>query len=151
MSEPAIDLDALGRLSVAERTQLVEDLWDFIARETPDESLPLSPELAAELDHRMADVASAREKTYNWDEVKEHILKGRMHGPPCTPAPLLLWRVFHRIRQRCPHPRCCARPPISRPLAHGQPRITMLAADSRADVAAAFYGVPAAQPDVSMA
>ena len=72
MSEPAIDLDALGRLSVAELIQLVEDLWDFIARETPDESLPLSRELAAELDRRMADVASAREKTYNWDVVKEH-------------------------------------------------------------------------------
>lgn len=72
--EPAIDLDALGRLSVAERIQLVEDRWDSIARETPDESLPLSPELAAELDHRMAGVASAREKTYHWDEVKVHIL-----------------------------------------------------------------------------
>ena len=39
----------------------MEDLWDSIARETPDES----PALAAELDRRTAYVASAREKTYS--------------------------------------------------------------------------------------
>lgn len=59
----------------------MEDLWDSIARETPDESRPLSPALADELDRRTAYVASAREKTYSVGVVKEHILKGRMHGP----------------------------------------------------------------------
>jgi len=33
MSEPAIDLDALGRLSVAELIQLVEDLMMTLLRE----------------------------------------------------------------------------------------------------------------------
>ena len=31
MGEPAMDLKALRRLSVSERIQLVEDLWDSIA------------------------------------------------------------------------------------------------------------------------
>ena len=39
------------------------------------------------LDRRMADVASAREKTYNnWDVVKARILKGQMHGPGGWPT-----------------------------------------------------------------
>lgn len=39
------------------------------------------------LERRMADVASAREKTYNdWDVVKAHILKGQMHGPGGWPT-----------------------------------------------------------------
>jgi putative addiction module component (TIGR02574 family) len=48
-------------LSVAERLQLVEDLWESIAEEAPDEALPLTPELAAELDRRLADLAPRRE------------------------------------------------------------------------------------------
>ncbi len=81
MAQPTVDLDALRRLSVAERIQLVEDLWDSIALETPDEAIPLSPELAAKLDRRVADVKSGREKALSWDEVKERILKNKMHGP----------------------------------------------------------------------
>ena len=81
MGQPAIDFDSLRRLSVAERLQLVEDLWDSIASETPDEVFPLSPELAAELDRRVADVRAGREKTYSMEEVFDRVLKGKMHGP----------------------------------------------------------------------
>jgi putative addiction module component (TIGR02574 family) len=80
MAQSPVDFDALRRLSVAERIQLVEDLWDSIALETPDEPLPLSPELAAELDRRLADVGTGREKTFTWTEVKERILNGEKHG-----------------------------------------------------------------------
>jgi putative addiction module component (TIGR02574 family) len=55
MTSPAVDLESLRRLSVAERLQLVEDLWDSIAQDAPDEALPLTPELAAELDRRIAE------------------------------------------------------------------------------------------------
>ena len=81
MSVPGINMASLRTLSVAERIQLVEDLWDSIALETPDEALPLSPELAAELDRRIADIDAGREKTYSWDEVKTRIRKDKMHGP----------------------------------------------------------------------
>ena len=74
MASPAFDFEALRRLSVAERLQLVEDLWDSIAQDSPDEALPLTPELAAELDRRLAeherDPAAARP----WAEVRAQIL-----------------------------------------------------------------------------
>ena len=74
MASPAFDFEALRRLSVAERLQLVEDLWDSIAQDSPDEALPVTPELAAELDRRVAeherDPAAARP----WPEVRAEIL-----------------------------------------------------------------------------
>ena len=77
MADRAVDLDRLRQLPVAERLKLVEDLWDTIAEEAPDEALPLSPELAAELDHRLrqheADPSTARP----WAEVRADILAGR--------------------------------------------------------------------------
>ena len=47
------DLD-ISKLSVAERIQLAEDLWDSVAAETGD--LPLTEAQAAELDRRLADL-----------------------------------------------------------------------------------------------
>jgi putative addiction module component (TIGR02574 family) len=74
MASPAFDFEALRRLSVAERLQLVEDLWDSIAQDSPDEAFPVTPELAAELDRRLAeherDPAAAR----RWAEVRAEIL-----------------------------------------------------------------------------
>jgi putative addiction module component (TIGR02574 family) len=74
MASPAFDFEALRRLTVAERLQLVEDLWDSIAQDSPDEALPVTPELAAELDRRLAehqrDPAAAR----SWAEVRAEIL-----------------------------------------------------------------------------
>jgi putative addiction module component (TIGR02574 family) len=81
MSQPAIDLDSLRRLPVAERLQLVEDLWDSIAVETPAPDVPLTPALAAELDRRVKDLDEGRERTFSWQEVRERILKDKLHGP----------------------------------------------------------------------
>ena len=81
MSQPAIDLDALKRLPVAERLQLVEDLWDSIAVDTPAADLPLSQELVAELERRVKDLDQGRERSFSWEEVRERILKGTLHGP----------------------------------------------------------------------
>ena len=47
------DLDISG-LSVAERIQLAEDLWDSVAADTGD--LPLTEAQTAELDRRLADL-----------------------------------------------------------------------------------------------
>ena len=48
------DLD-ISKLSLAERIQLAEDLWDSVAAETG--GLPLTEAQAAELDHRLGQLA----------------------------------------------------------------------------------------------
>ena len=55
MSQSTVDLESLRRLPVAERLQLVEDLWDSIATDTPAVDIPMSPQLVAELERRLAD------------------------------------------------------------------------------------------------
>lgn len=74
MASPAFDFDALRRLSVAERLQLVEDLWDSIAQDSPDEALPLTPELAAELDRRLAEHERDPAASRSWADVHAQIL-----------------------------------------------------------------------------
>ena len=81
MSEPAPDLDSLRRLPVAERLQLVEDLWDSIAVETPAPNIPLAPTVVAELERRLKDLDEGRERTFSWEVVRERILKDTLHGP----------------------------------------------------------------------
>jgi putative addiction module component (TIGR02574 family) len=54
MASRAYDLAALRKLSVADRLQLVGDIWDTIAEEAPDAALPLTPKLKAEIDRRLA-------------------------------------------------------------------------------------------------
>ena len=59
-------------LSVSERIQLVEDIWDSIA-EVP-ESVPLTDQQKAELDRRL-DAYRKNPKTGSpWTMVREHIL-----------------------------------------------------------------------------
>ena len=81
MNPPAVDLDSLRRLPVAERLQLVEDLWDSIATETPSAEIPMSPQLLAELERRVHDLKDGREWAIPWEEVRERILKDKLHGP----------------------------------------------------------------------
>ncbi len=77
MAKRAVDLDELRRLPVADRLQLVEDLWDSIAAEAPDEALPLTPELAAELDRRLAEHRADPAAARPWPEVRAEILRER--------------------------------------------------------------------------
>ncbi|MGH7656206.1 MAG: addiction module protein [Gemmatimonadaceae bacterium] len=81
MTQPALDLDSLRRLPLAERLQLVEDLWDSIAVETPAPDVPLTPTLIAELDRRLKDLDEGRERTFSWEEVRERIVKDKLRGP----------------------------------------------------------------------
>lgn len=62
-------------LSVSERIQLVEEIWDSIAR-TPEE-VPLTPEQKTELDHRMECYRQNREEGAPWEEVKKRIRAGK--------------------------------------------------------------------------
>ena len=65
-------LPEILKLSVAERIQLVEDIWDSIAAE-PD-ALPLSDEQRQELDRRLADQEANPGTGRPWSEVKARIL-----------------------------------------------------------------------------
>jgi putative addiction module component (TIGR02574 family) len=64
------DLD-LTKLSVPERIQLAEDLWDSVAAETG--GLPLTDAQAAELDRRLAHLARDPEAGESWEVVRARI------------------------------------------------------------------------------
>jgi putative addiction module component (TIGR02574 family) len=68
MGTPAVDLDALRRPPVEARLQLVEDLWDSIAQEAPGEAFPMTPELIAELDRRLAEADANPGAGIPWDQ-----------------------------------------------------------------------------------
>ena len=62
-------LDQLLKLGRAERIQLVEDLWDSIADESPE--IPLSSEKVDELRRRKEWFQRHRESGVSWEEVKK--------------------------------------------------------------------------------
>ena len=64
------DLD-ISRLSLAERIQLAEDLWDSVAAETGE--LPLTEAQTAELDSRLADLARDPKAGESWPVVRARI------------------------------------------------------------------------------
>ena len=59
------------QLSVPERIQLVQDIWDTIA--TVPENLALSQSQQEELDRRLESYRQNPESGSSWDEVKERI------------------------------------------------------------------------------
>jgi putative addiction module component (TIGR02574 family) len=61
----------LLKLSVAERIQLVEDLWDSIARD-PD-LVPVTDAQKAELDRRLERFSQGTTKARAWEEVKSSL------------------------------------------------------------------------------
>jgi putative addiction module component (TIGR02574 family) len=74
MATPAIDFEALRRLSISERLRLVEDLWDSIAEDAPDDALPVTPELAAELDRRLAEHDANPGDVVPWETARARLL-----------------------------------------------------------------------------
>ncbi len=64
------DLD-IAKLSLAERIQLAEDLWDSVAAETG--GLPLTEAQATELDQRFAQLARDPEAGDPWEVVRGRI------------------------------------------------------------------------------
>ncbi len=63
----------LTQLTVAERIQLVEDIWDSLAA-TPD-ALSLSDVQRAELDRRLAAYQASPSDGRSWADVKAAILR----------------------------------------------------------------------------
>jgi putative addiction module component (TIGR02574 family) len=65
-------LSEILKLSVSERIQLVEDIWDSIAAET--DTLPLTDAERAELDRRLADAEANPGVGTPWGDVKARLL-----------------------------------------------------------------------------
>ena len=76
MVKPALDLQLLRRLPVAERLELIAVLWDSVAQDAPDAAFPVSPELAAELDRRLAEHDADPASALDWEQVRAEILRG---------------------------------------------------------------------------
>jgi putative addiction module component (TIGR02574 family) len=69
-------LSDLRKLSVAERIQLAQDLWDSIAEDSP-EGPPLTSEQKDELDRRVADAEQNPGEGRSWAEIKSRLLNDR--------------------------------------------------------------------------
>ena len=61
------------KLSIAERIQLAEDIWDSIA--SAPESVPVTDEQRQELDRRLQAYAKNPEDGVSWDELQEKVRK----------------------------------------------------------------------------
>ena len=66
----ASDLD-ISRLTLDERIQLAEDLWDSVAAETGE--LPLTEAQVAELDRRLAELARDPDAGESWQAVRGRV------------------------------------------------------------------------------
>jgi putative addiction module component (TIGR02574 family) len=71
---PRLTHEEIEQLSVAERVQLAEEIWDSIAA-TPD-LLPLTEAQRAELDRRLALHEGEPNRTIPWDEVRAKLQRG---------------------------------------------------------------------------
>lgn len=69
MAKPLLDF---SHLSPEQRLQLIEELWDSL---TPQEAAPLSPELAEELDRRVAEMEADPTAGRPWEEVLADLRK----------------------------------------------------------------------------
>lgn len=65
--------DEFRKLSLAERLELVEELWDSIAAECDREPLPLGDEQRADLERRLAEADADPAGGAPWEEVLERI------------------------------------------------------------------------------
>lgn len=65
-------LENLAKLPVPERIQLVEDLWDTIARDQAD--VPVSDAQLSEIERRRAELLDDPTKAIPWSEAKARLL-----------------------------------------------------------------------------
>ncbi len=62
------------RLSVAQRLELVEDIWDSIDADANAEMLPLTGDERAMLDERIAELEANPGQGESWPDVRARIL-----------------------------------------------------------------------------
>jgi putative addiction module component (TIGR02574 family) len=62
------------RLTIAERLQLVEDIWDSIAEDADVATLPLTDVERAELDRRLSELDANPSGGVSWDTVRARLV-----------------------------------------------------------------------------
>ena len=67
----SVSREELRKLPIAERLELVEDLWDSIARES--DQLTLTQAQMDELDRRLADYEADPDAGVPWEEVRDRV------------------------------------------------------------------------------
>jgi len=67
----SLDIKELLKLSVAERIQLVEDIWDSIS--ASPEMLPVTAAQKKELDSRLADYRANPTTGRSWEEIRDSL------------------------------------------------------------------------------
>lgn len=65
--------EELSKLSVAERIELVQELWDGIAAECEREPFPLTEAQREELERRVRELDEHPERAIPWDEARERL------------------------------------------------------------------------------
>ena len=65
--------EELSKLSVAERLELVQELWDGIAAECEREPFPLTERQREELERRIRELDEHPERAIPWDQVRERL------------------------------------------------------------------------------
>jgi putative addiction module component (TIGR02574 family) len=69
----SVDIADYRKLSVAERIQLVEEIWDSIAEEGP--ALELSDDDHAEIQRRIAAYEANPEIGIPWEQLRDELLR----------------------------------------------------------------------------
>ena len=69
------ELSDILQMSVAERIQLAQDIWDSIA--TVPEPLPVTETEREELDRRLVMYTQNPDEGISWDELKEKVRSSR--------------------------------------------------------------------------
>jgi len=76
MTKPTVDP---SQLSVDERLELIDQLWDSVARDAP-ERLELTPDEEAEIERRSEELRANPELAVPWDTMRARILSGLERG-----------------------------------------------------------------------
>jgi putative addiction module component (TIGR02574 family) len=69
----SVSIKSLGidRLAVGDRLELVEQIWNSIAADSP--AVPLTDQQRAELDRRIADHETNPDDVVSWEDVKASV------------------------------------------------------------------------------
>lgn len=68
-----LDIKEIRKLSVEERIELVESIWDSIAEDTNPEDFAISEVEKDEIIKRYKDFKKGGQKTYSWEQVKQFL------------------------------------------------------------------------------
>jgi putative addiction module component (TIGR02574 family) len=71
-----VDVKEILQLSMEEKIQIVDSIWDSIELEQNDTKIPLPEWQVEEINRRLEDFELGKSKTYTWEEVKAYAKEG---------------------------------------------------------------------------